>query len=370
MGQQWPARGSSRVGMRQISLFAITTLFPLCALALGFAGAWPGLVVALLYMTAFVSLADQLLPQFAEAAPPEAEFPATDALLAGIGFATLLILPLGVHALVLDAAIPALARLAGGVALGLWLGQVAIPAAHELIHRGSYRFVRLGVAIYVALLFGHHASAHRLVHHRLVATMDDPNTAREGEGFYRFFRRAWWGSYRAGLAAENRLRLDRRHMGGWSGPLHPYAVYLGGAALALALAFGLAGWAGVLVWATLAVHAQGQLLLSDYVQHYGLIRGAAQDGTPAPQTAAHSWNAAPWLSGRMMLNAGRHSDHHLHPTRPYPLLRLPPVTEAPRLPWPLPLACTIALIPRFWCRAMAPHLARAQRTDAKAVAKP
>ncbi len=346
--------------MRQIFLFAGSALVPLAALVAGFAGFAPGAWAALGYMTLFVALADQLLPQAAPADAEDTEFPAADALLATIGFAALVVLPCGVHALVRPPDPGLATRLAGGLALGLWLGQVAVPAAHELIHRGGFRFVRLGVAIYAALLFGHHASAHRLVHHRLVATPDDPNTARDGEGFYRFFRRAWAGSFRAGLAAENRLRRERRHLRGWSGPLHPYAVYLAGGMAALALAFALGGWAGVAIWAALALHAQGQLLLSDYVQHYGLARARQPDGTPAPQTAAHSWNAAPWLSGRMMLNAGRHSDHHLNPARPFSALRLPPADQAPRLPWSLPAACTLALVPPLWRRAIAPHLARAR----------
>ena len=28
------------------------------------------------------------------------------------------------------------------------------------------------------------------------------------------------------------------------------------------------------------------------------------------------------------------------------------------LPWPLPLACTLALFPKLWKRRIAPHLAR------------
>jgi alkane 1-monooxygenase len=61
-----------------------------------------------------------------------------------------------------------------------------------------------------------------------------------------------------------------------------------------------------------------------------------------------------------MLNAPRHSDHHAHPGRPYPALRLPDAEDAPRLPWPLPLACMIALCPPLWKRAIRPHLRRWQ----------
>jgi alkane 1-monooxygenase len=355
--------------MRKIPGFALATLTPLACLTLGFAGFGAALVLVLIYMTVFVVVADQVLPLIGDHDVADAEFPAADLLLVTIGFASLAILPLGVHALVTSSDLGWTTRACGAMALGLWLGQVAVPAAHELIHRGAYRFVRLGVAIYVALLFGHHASAHRLVHHRHVATPTDPNTAREGEGFYHFFRRAWIGSFQEGWRAEAQLR-DRQKASsnpgaspagaslGWSGPLPPYAVYVAGGVLVLAFAYVLAGGAGVIVWLGLALHAQVQLLLSDYVQHYGLERTVLQDGRIAPQSAAHSWNAADWLSGRMMLQAARHSDHHLHPTRSYPTLRLD--AGAPLLPWSLPTACTIALIPPLWRARMAPHLARAR----------
>jgi alkane 1-monooxygenase len=354
-----PMRQAPRL-MRPMLAFALATLTPLACLSLGFSGYGAGLVLALVYMTVFVAVADQVLPLLGDSAASEAEFPAANALLAMIGFGALMIVPFGVHALVRSSSLGWGMRGCGALALGLWLGQVAVPCAHELIHRGAYRFVRLGVAIYVMLLFGHHASAHRLVHHRLVATPADPNTAQTDESYYRFFRRAWIGSFRAGWAAETDLR--RRQGGavqGWSGRLTPYTVYITGSVAVVVFAFAIAGFWGIAVWIGLAVHAQAQLLLSDYVQHYGLERGPLPDGRMAPQSPAHSWNASEWLSGRMMLNAARHSDHHLHPTRPFPALRVP--EQSPILPWSLPVACTIALIPPLWRAKMAPHLARAQR---------
>jgi alkane 1-monooxygenase len=113
-----------------------------------------------------------------------------------------------------------------------------------------------------------------------------------------------------------------------------------------------------LVWAGLALHAQVQLMLSDYVQHYGLTRATRDDGRLEPVAARHSWNAPQWFSSAMMLNAPRHSDHHAHPARAYPALRLPTAQEAPHLPWPLPVACTLALFPPLWKRAIRPHLAK------------
>ena len=56
---------------------------------------------------------------------------------------------------------------------------------------------------YVAVLLGHYASAHVLVHHVQEATRADPSTARKGESLYRFMARAWRGSFREGFRAEH-----------------------------------------------------------------------------------------------------------------------------------------------------------------------
>ena len=73
------------------------------------------------------------------------------------------------------------AKIALFLGLGMFFGRVSNANAHELIHRGSRGLFRLGASVYVSLLFGHHVSAHRLVHHRHVATPLDPNSARWGK---------------------------------------------------------------------------------------------------------------------------------------------------------------------------------------------
>lgn len=334
-------------------LFAIATLAPLPLLALGvlWGGGWT--LAGLGYMTVLPLLLDQWPAR--PDVPEGTEFPAADALLVILALVHLAGLPLAVWLLAGPSALGLAERAALLGGIGLVLGQISVPAAHELIHRGDRRLFSLGRAIYVTLLFGHHASAHRLVHHRHAASPADPNTARRGEGYYRFALRAWAGSFRAGWQAENALQR---------GGVHPYAIYMLGAAASLALAFGLGGMAGLLVWAGLAAHAQSQLLLADYVQHYGLARRLRSDGRPEPVTDAHSWNAPQWFSSAVMLNAPRHSDHHAHPSRPYPALRLPAAEAAPRLPYALPVTCVLALVPPLWRRVMHPRLAAWQATQA------
>lgn len=329
-------------------LFTLATTLPLAVLGLAclWGGAW--VWAALAMMTLAPVLVDALVPRLSgDEATEDREFPAADLLLAVLGAGALIALPVLVHSVAGPGEMPLNQRLALFLAGGLWFGQVAHPAAHELIHRPGRALHGLGVAVYGVLLFGHHASAHRLVHHRHVATGLDPNTAAAGEGYYRFLVRAWPESLRAGLVAERALRRG-------SG-VTPYPAYAALALAGLALGGLLAGVAGVLVWLGFGLHFGAQVLLSDYVQHYGLRRAVAA-GRVEPVGQAHSWNAPHWFSAALMLNAPRHSDHHVHPQRPFPNLRLE--EAAPVLPWPLPLACLVALYPPLWRLRMKPALAR------------
>jgi alkane 1-monooxygenase len=299
-------------------------------------------------------LLDQLIPLTAGAAPDH-DFPVADLLLVSVALGALALLPVAVQAITGPGPLDGGERVLLFFATGFWLGQVGHPAAHELIHRPKRELFRLGATFYAATLFGQHASAHRLVHHRHVASAQDPNTARVGESFYRFARRAWAGSFTKGLQAETDLRARGTLQG-----LHPYLGYGAVSAVALFVALIIAGLPGLLVWLGLALHVQAQILLSDYVQHYGLLRHKGPDGRLEPVGLRHSWNTAHWFTSAVMLNAPRHSDHHAHPARAFPALRLPPADAAPRLPWPLPVACGLALVPRLWHRAIRPHLARWQ----------
>lgn len=244
------------------------------------------------------------------------------------------------------------------LAAGQYLGQVSNSNAHELIHRGKRGLNWLGRLVFISLLFGHHASAHPLVHHRFVATEDDPNSARLGESFYRFAKRAWKGSFLAGLEAET----ERRTRAGKSRFGHPYIAYVLGALVFAAIALFIGGLAGLFWYVLLAGNAQMQLLLSDYVQHYGLRRREI-DGRLEPVGPQHSWNAPHWFSSALMLNAPRHSDHHAHPATPYPLLRL---GDVPMLPRSLPFMATLALHPRKWRKIMDPLVAEWNQAQSNA----
>lgn len=338
--------------------FYIATLTPVALLTLGgiFGGLW--VWAALIYVTCLVFVLDRLMSGKVVEPDADGNIPTGYFLSEVLGLLHLALLPLAVASVAGMAGPQEGTRIVAFFAFGLFFGQVSNPNAHELIHRAARWPRRLGVLVYISMLYGHHASAHPLIHHVHVATDKDPNSPALGEGFYRFALRAWIGSFREGLRAENARRARASTP---RSPLsHPYVYYLGGAALFLIGVHALFGPVGLLAYVGLAIYAQMQHLQSDYVQHYGLRRAIGPDGKPEPIGPQHSWNSPAFHSNAMMLNVALHSDHHLHPSRSYPRLELDPATM-PIMPASLPVMAGLSLVPSIYRRRMAPHLPEAAR---------
>lgn len=314
------------------------------SVAMLFAGLYTAPIVswlALFYMTGLVYGLDRLT---ALAAPdlPEQEFPAGTRLMIALGAVHFPLLFLGASVIVTSPFIKAFPLF---FALALFFGQVSNSNAHELIHRTVRWQHRLGIAVYSSLLFGHHASAHPFVHHIHVATPQDPNSARLGESYYAFALRAWRGSFRAGFRAEKR----RKNL------LRSFGIYGLGSISTCLIAFIIGGVLTAVIVIALGLYAQIQLLLSDYVQHYGLRRTKLDTGRYEPVSACHSWNAPHGFSSSLMMNAPRHSDHHSRPLRHYPGLALDQ-SVMPMLPRSLPVMASIALFPPVWKKLMDPRV--------------
>jgi len=338
-----------------LPLFATVTLAAPLLIAAGavWGGVWA--VAGLVWMTALTASLDELITATLPSVDGD-EFPAADALSLALALAHLGVWGLVVMAFGGATDLETWEKAAVFAGAGLFMGQVSNSNAHELIHRPGRWLRRAGRWIYISMLFGHHFSAHTLVHHIHVGTAKDPSTARYGESFYRFFIRAWKGGFREGLRAENK-RFPRLNRPAWR---HPYVAYMGGAAGFIVFSGLIGGPKGVLAAVCLAGFSQTQLMLSDYVQHYGLSRRILHNDKPEPVTARHSWNAPHLMSSALMLNAPRHSDHHANPSRAYPALRLD--DTMPMLPRSLPVMACVALYPRLWRRVMNPRAAEWQDT--------
>lgn len=327
-------------------LFAVATLIPAVLLILAALFGGPFVWAALAMITLICALLDRLIPAPAQT-DPQAEFPSGDGLSLVLALLHLPMLGLAIWSIGGDSTLPLSQRIGLLIGFGLFFGQIAHPNAHELIHRPGRMLRGLGVMVYSTLLFGHHVSAHRLVHHVHVGTAADPNSAPKGMGFWRFVPRAWIGSFHAGLRAER--TLSARSSRGYA-RMNPYLIYIFIAVTVICSSIALENMTGLLTLLALSGYAQSQILLADYVQHYGLRRPMLETGKPAPVGPQHSWNSPHVYSSAMMLNAPRHSDHHLHPARHYPALRLE--ADMPTWPYSLPVMAVIALWPPLWRRVM------------------
>ena len=334
-----------------VTYFALATLVPvpLLILASVLGGGW--IFMAILYMAVFSFAMDEWTVLSVPDQPDTQELPTADQLGIALAVAHFGLLALGLFALGGGTGLGIAGQIGLLFALGLFFGQISNSNAHELIHKSDKKLFELGKWVYISLLFGHHTSAHRYVHHRYVATGEDPATADLDEGFYDYAQRAWLDGFRSGyemeVAMTNRLEGKRR--------LNPYVIYLCGAAGLLIAALVLFGPLGLLAYLALAALAQSQLLLSDYVQHYGLLRRRLPGGKVEPIGPEHSWNAPHWFTGLLMLNAPRHSDHHTNPRKPFTGLKLPVANSAPMLPYSLPVMCAVALYPPYWRKMMSPR---------------
>ncbi len=353
--QEWMTRRTNSFNLARVFvprsplwLFAIVTLtpVPLIAAAVFWGGLWGAL--ALGYLILFTAALDTIVTLVTPATEGD-EFPAARGLTSALGIVHFAVLGSTIYGLTSSMLAPA-EQIAAFAAAALWLGQVSNANAHELIHRPKRWMHRLGMWVYISVLFGHHTSAHPLVHHVHVGTSQDPSTAQLGESFYRFVPRAWLGSFVRGWEEESRRsrRIGRAGLG------HPYVLYISGGIMVMAASVVIGGVPGLAIYLGLCLVTQLQLMLSDYVQHYGLSRYVHGDKLE-PIGPRHSWNAPHFASSALTLNATRHSDHHTQPNKPYAALELPNAEEGPMLPYALPVMAVMALNPWKWRRTMDPR---------------
>ncbi len=233
------------------------------------------------------------------------------------------------------------------VTMGL-LNGVAINTAHELGHKKEHLerwFARIALA---PCGYGHFFIEHNRGHHVRVATPEDPASSRLGESFWRFLPRTVLGSVRNGWTLE-RSRLRRMDTSVWSlrnDVLSAWAMTVALWAVTIAL-FGFGIWPYLLLQAVLAFSL---LEAVNYIEHYGLRRGALPNGRFERVTPRHSWNSNHLTTNLFLYHLQRHSDHHANPTRRYQTLRH--FDESPQLPAGYAAMILLAYVPPLWRRVM------------------
>jgi alkane 1-monooxygenase len=219
-------------------------------------------------------------------------------------------------------------------ALGVSCGVLGINVAHELGHRKkSYERIFSRMLLATSLNWQFYIE-HNRGHHKNVSTPQDPESARLNETLYSFWIRAVRDSFR------NAWKLDRRELS--------LGLFVESALLvAIGWNFGLATMVAFFASAVFGI-----LLLQsvNYIEHYGLARKEIAPGRFEAVSPAHSWNANQVLSRAILFELSRHSDHHAHASRKYPLLRHH--SDSPQMPTGYPGMILLALIPPMWRRVI------------------
>jgi alkane 1-monooxygenase len=199
---------------------------------------------------------------------------------------------------------------AAAISTGVNSGMSGIIIAHELIHRENKIWRRLGIWNLVLVGYSHFTIEHIKGHHKLAATLDDPATARFGETAYAFVWRTIPAQYKSALHLETvRLQKQNKAAYGLSNFVGRLALVQAALAVAIGLGLGVLPVLAFLVQAGLAVFL---LELTNYVEHYGLLRNAKER-----VTAAHSWQSDNVSTRFMLLELSRHADHHYYAAKPF-----------------------------------------------------
>lgn len=74
------------------------------------------------------------------------------------------------------------------------------------------------------------------------------------------------------------------------------------------------GWESMKFHIMYCIYAFIYFQLTDYIEHYGMIRKKDENGVYESISKMHSWNCR---SGPILAKLERHSDHHMHGYRPF-----------------------------------------------------
>ena len=232
-------------------------------------------------------------------------------------------------------------------AMGLSCGVLGLNIGHELGHRNQRFYQFLGELLLLSSFDSHFLPYHNGGHHYLVATPDDPATARKNESVYAFWFRSHFTSYTLAWKLEFE-RMQRLEKGKFSIGNRMVVYTISNLFLLLFIYFTFGIHAFI---AFLGAAAFGIALLEtvNYIEHYGLLRKKIMDRYERTNPT-HSWNSDHPIGRLYLFNLSRHSDHHKNGSKKYQILNSYP--ESPQMPTGYPGMMLLALIPPLWKKIM------------------
>lgn len=241
------------------------------------------------------------------------------------------------------------------LSMGL-LTTFAINLGHELGHHDSLKDQFLAKMMLLTSLMMHFFIEHNRGHHKNVATLEDPSTARKNESVYAFWIRAISHEYISAWYLEKKkmkiLGLPNISFRNEMIQFH----FIQATFLWVIIYF--FGWQICLYFVASSVIAYVSFETVQYIEHYGLLRDQNTKGRYERVEVHHSWNSNHVFGRLMMFNLSRHSDHHFRPAKKYQ--KLNHQSRAPQLPTGYPGMMILSLLPPLWFRLMNKRIKRYQ----------
>lgn len=241
------------------------------------------------------------------------------------------------------------------VSVALVTGGIGITVAHELGHKKSRLERFYSKVLLMTVCYMHFYIEHNRGHHVLVATPEDPATAKKNESFYAFWVRSVFQGYAHAwkLEAESlaRKNLPVFH---WKNNMIWFGILP--LLFCAAITFLFSVWNGRFLWEVPVFFLLQSILaftfleLVNYVEHYGITRKEISAGRYERVNPAHSWNASHLVSNFFLFQLQRHSDHHVSAIKRYQVLKH--YDESPQLPYGYPTMIILATFPPLWFSLM------------------
>jgi alkane 1-monooxygenase len=241
------------------------------------------------------------------------------------------------------------------VGFSLVTGGIGITVAHELGHKKSTLEKTFSKILLMTVSYMHFYIEHNRGHHVLVATPEDPATARKNESFYQFWIRSVFLGYAHAWKLESEsLKRKNKAIVSFSNEMIWFAIlpilFCGVLMLAFSFWLNRVAWEIPLFFFAQSFLAFTLLELVNYVEHYGIMRKEIAPGKYERVNPLHSWNASHLLSNFFLFQLQRHSDHHAYAYKRYQVLNHYEIS--PQLPFGYPTMIIMALFPPLWFGVM------------------